>query len=140
MRRLLVAVALTGLLVVACGGAAGQLEASDAWSRPVPPAATAAPIFFVVTNDTDSARTLVRATSGACARVEIHETVMVDDVMSMQPRPEGVTVSAGDSARFEPGGLHLMCLEPDISGASFVTVLTFDDSTAIDVEVAVDDR
>ena len=50
-------------------------------------------------------------TSPAFARVEMHETRIVDDVAQMRPL-ENVTIDAGASVEFAPGGMHLMLIGP----------------------------
>ena len=73
--------------------------------------------------------------------VEIHTTVMEDDVMSMMPATEAdVTVDAGDSLVLEPGGLHVMCmgLQSPLEADDAVELeLSFDSGTTIDVTAEI---
>lgn len=50
---------------------------------------------------------LVAASSPAAERVELHRTVKAGGVMRME-RVESLTIPAGETVRFAPGGLHLM--------------------------------
>ncbi|OXE36255.1 MAG: hypothetical protein CGW95_08855 [Phenylobacterium zucineum] len=49
-------------------------------------------------------------TSPIAGRVDIHQTVMVDGIMSMQQIQTGIVLPPGKSVIFEPGGKHLMLL------------------------------
>jgi len=77
----------------------------------VPPAA-----FFVVRNDTAETLHLTDADSTLCGRMTIHRTVTEGGVASMQML-DAVAVPAHGIVRFEPGGMHLMCMRPGASGS-----------------------
>jgi copper(I)-binding protein len=42
--------------------------------------------------------------------VEVHEVVMSDGEMKMQPKEGGIVIAAGSSVALEPGGLHVMLM------------------------------
>lgn len=100
-----------GMLALPCASAAqAQAVLEDAWVRALPPtqANTAA---YVTVRNTGSEPLLVTGGSAALAsRVELHDTVEVDGMLRMRQQ-ESVTVPAGESLAFAPGGLHLMLLE-----------------------------
>lgn len=62
-------------------------------------------------NNTGKRLTVHRVSSPDFTRVEMHESAIVDDVARMR-KLESVTLEAGGSARFAPGGRHLMLIEP----------------------------
>lgn len=74
----------------------------------------AAALYAVIENGMSTADALV-AVDAPAARIELHETVRsgegVDMVMRMQPVSE-IVVPAGGAARLEPGGHHVMLIEP----------------------------
>lgn len=118
--RLLAVVAAASLSVglAACGeddaatssGATSEdVAASDAWVKAVDSDMTAA--FGTLTNTTDDDVRLVAATTDASAMVEIHEVVMKDGEMVMQPKEGGIPIPAGGSATLEPGGDHIMLMD-----------------------------
>lgn len=82
---------------------------SDAWVKAVDSDMTAA--FGTLTNNTDEEVTLVAATTDASAMVELHEVVMKDGSMVMQPKEGGIPIPAGGSATLEPGGDHIMLMD-----------------------------
>lgn len=94
-------------------------------------------VFGVLDNSSDQDVTLVSATSDAATTVEMHEMVMKDGAMKMQPKEGGFVVPAGKSTTLEPGGLHIMLigLTRDIrAGDTVTTELTFSDGTQLSVD------
>ena len=93
-----------------------------------------------ITNGTDDAVTVVGASSDACSMVQIHETALsADGVMSMSPLPAGLLIPAGGTVALEPGGVHLMCMQPSGSD-EFEVILELDGESAITVPVTVEER
>ncbi|WP_291159621.1 copper chaperone PCu(A)C [Gemmatimonas sp. UBA7669] len=85
-----------------------QAEVRDAWVRPADSGAMSA-AYFVLRTGTDSI-VLVGVTSPVARAAEVHESMQHDGTMHMQPRPS-LTVAAGDSLVFAPGGLHVMLID-----------------------------
>ncbi len=128
------------LVLVSCGGS-GAVTVTDVWSRPVPPVSPASAVFLEITNDLDSAVTLTGASSDACGSMELHETTMDDSgVMAMQELTAGLRLEPGASGLLEPGGIHLMCIEPQVFEGSFDVELTIDGADSISTAVAIEDR
>ena len=139
MKRLTIVALLLATVVAGCGGGS-ELTIEDPWSRPVPPVAPASAVYLTIENGLESDVTLLGASSESCAAMELHETSMSSDgVMSMAPLTAGLMVPAGESARLEPGGAHLMCIDPDTS-ESFSVTLDLDGAAAITVDVVIEDR
>lgn len=104
--------ALFALLFVASGcGSSGEVTVSDLWARPPAPGQTNGVLYGTITNDTGDAVTFIGASVGDVARTELHESTMTDGVMSMQARPDGFVIEAGESLVLEPGGPHVMLRE-----------------------------
>jgi len=82
----------------------------DAWVRAVPPSARMTAGYLTVYNPGPEALVIVGAESPLFGSVEMHGTVMVDGMARMRQQ-ETVTVPAGESVAFEPGGLHLMLMQ-----------------------------
>ncbi|MDJ0911241.1 MAG: copper chaperone PCu(A)C [Woeseiaceae bacterium] len=81
--------------------------------------------YMTLTNNTDEAIRITRVSSPQFGRAEIHETFLEDDVARM--RPVGVlTIPAGDAARLEPGGKHLMLMQP-VDSPQTVTLNLYSD-------------
>lgn len=85
-----------------------RAEARDAWVRPADSGAMSA-AYFVLHAGSDSLE-LVSASSPVARAAEVHESMQHEGMMHMQPRPS-LTVAAGDSLVFAPGGLHVMLID-----------------------------
>lgn len=67
--------------------------------------------FATFENPCPATVTIVGARSPAFAEVSLHESRIVDGISQMRPLP-GVTLAAGASVTFAPGGKHLMLMQP----------------------------
>ena len=107
----------------------------------MPPVSPASADFLEITNDLDTAVTLTGASSDACGSMEIHKTTMDDaGVMAMQPLPGGLPLDPGESGLLAPGGIHLMCLEPEVFEGSFDVELIINGADTISATVSIEDR
>ncbi len=134
MLRLLL---LLAILLPASAGA--ELDADEAWIRHLPPAVPVRAGYVVITNPSSKPVTIVAAASPAFARVEFHRSVERDGQMQMQ-RVESVTIEPGARLAFEPGGLHLMLIEPrsKLKPGDLVELeLRLDDGQILRLEMAV---
>lgn len=83
---------------------------TDAWARAAPKSVPGA-IYLEIHNGGTAPDRLLAVRSEACDRAEIHRTVRTPEGgLGMRPVEDGVPVPAGERVRFEPGGLHVMCL------------------------------
>ena len=88
---------------------AAALSITDPWVKAADSGMTAA--FGTLVNGTSSAITVVSATTTASPVTELHETVMKDGQMAMQPVEGGFTVPANGSFELKPGGNHIMIMD-----------------------------
>ena len=109
MKKLLAAALMLSTLPAwaACDG----LQIENAWIRSAPPGASMMAGYALVKNSGKTARTLRDVSSKDFEAIEIHKTTVEMGVSKMQYL-ETVPVAAGDTARFEPGGMHLMMFNP----------------------------
>ena len=84
----------------------------DGWIR-MPPGEMAmmAAGFARIDNPCPAAATIVGARSPAFASASLHETRVENGVSRMRAMPE-VRLAPGATATLEPGGLHLMLMQP----------------------------
>lgn len=85
-----------------------QVEVTDAWIREPPPGANAA-AYLTLANKGSESRTLVAVRSSACPRIELHRSVVRDDVARME-HVEAIELPAGEAVALSPEGLHLMMI------------------------------
>ncbi|MDE2398890.1 MAG: copper chaperone PCu(A)C [Burkholderiales bacterium] len=98
------------LLAMTPAFAAPPLRASDAWIRWLP-AHLPAGGYLRIDNPSSQALRLIGARSDAYAKVMLHRTLDRGGSTTMEPVTT-VEVPAQGSLRLEPGGLHLMLMEP----------------------------
>jgi hypothetical protein len=90
---MLVAVASVAFLV-ASPAAAHDITAKQAWSRATPKGAKVAGGYLTIENRGVQPDRLLSASSGAAAKVEIHQMSMQDDIMTMRPLDDGLAYLA----------------------------------------------
>ena len=83
----------------------------DGWVRLLPVAMPMTAGFGRIENRCPTPVTIVGASSPAFEDVSLHETRVVDGVSRMRAVPE-LVVPADGSMTLEPGGLHLMLMQP----------------------------
>jgi len=140
MRHTLTLVVLvTALAAGACSSAGDGIVVEDPWGR-TSPMVTANGAFYMVLIGGEEADRLIAADTDACGTVELHQTVMSDGVMTMQPAEGGIEIPAGGEVVLEPGGYHVMCIDKTQefeAGDVISLTLTFDqaDPRTVDVEI-----
>jgi copper(I)-binding protein len=110
--------------------AADPVTVTDAWVKASPGPMTGA--FGVISNAGDADLTLVSASTSASSMTELHEVVMADGQMVMQPKEGGFDVPAGGEHVLEPGADHIMIMDVDApveAGDDVDITLTFDDGS-----------
>ncbi|MFH6564750.1 MULTISPECIES: copper chaperone PCu(A)C [Pseudomonas] len=85
-----------------------QTVVDDAWVRATVAGQPSTGAFMHITSSTDSK--LVEVRSPVAKTVQIHESKMANDVMSMQP-VSSVALPAGKSVAIEPEGYHVMLID-----------------------------
>jgi copper(I)-binding protein len=101
---------------------------------------TVSAAYMTIRNEGAMPDRLVSATADAARTVEIHETVIENDVARMQMLPEGIAIPAGEAVELRPGGLHLMLigLHADlVPGMAVTLTLTFESGEVITVRAPV---
>lgn len=137
MKRIPTVILTAAFLLGACGAKEG-IEVSDAWARTSTKGMNSA-VYFVVENHNAEADELIGAASDAAEAVEIHESRMEEDVMTMN-RVDSVTLEQSIEVEFAPGGYHVMLisLKQDLKAGDEIEVtLQFRDSPDILLKVTI---
>ena len=117
----------------------GPITIEHAWARPTAASVANGAAYLTIKNTGKADDTLTGAETSAAAKAELHESSMEGNVMKMRPLGD-VTVPAGGSAEFKPGGKHIMLLglkAPLMAGQSFTLTLHFKSAGAETVKVDV---
>ncbi len=120
--------------------AAATISVTDAWMRPAPAGSATTALYMAISNDGDDIDVLRTATITGCAMTELHMTTMEDDVMTMSPLPDGITVTPDTTIVLGPGGIHVMCIGVETGfteGDRATLELGFDGAGAVVVEAQV---
>jgi copper(I)-binding protein len=125
----------------------GTLTISNAFARPTAAGGhsgstmgSVSAAYMTIQNSADKADKLVKAETEAAGRVELHETIIKNDVASMQAVPAGIAIPAKGQAELKPGGLHIMLLDLKkdlVTGEMITLTLTFESGTVITFKVPV---
>jgi hypothetical protein len=134
------------LVVVAFSASAhdftvGSLHIEHPWSRATPKGASVGAGYLVIENRGATADRLISVSAAISERGELHEMAVTDGVMRMRPLARGVEIAPGMTAKFEPGGLHIMFpgLKRQLEkGERFKATLNFEKAGAIEVEFVVE--
>ncbi len=87
---------------------AGDLTIIQAWSRATPPAAATGAGYLTITNIGAVDDRLLGITSSAAELAALHQMIMNDERMMMQPLEDGLIIAAGATIVLDPGGFHVM--------------------------------
>jgi len=121
----------------------GSLHIEHPWSRATPKGASVGAGYLVVENrgSTVDRFLSVSVSPEIAGRTEMHEMAVTDGVMRMRPLPKGVELAPGMTAKFEPGGLHVMFMDlkrPFEKGERIKATLNFEKAGSVEVEFVVD--
>jgi len=123
------------LVLTACGGDGGSIEVEDATFRLGRSDLGAG--YMTVTNSTGETVTLEAVSAEGVGRIELHETLIGDgDIATMQERPDGFEIAAGETITLEPGGKHLMIFDPESSDDLDLVPDFGDEVAAFDAEAS----
>ncbi len=100
---------LTGLLSLTAF-AAGHIHVQDPWIRAAPPVVKNLAAYMTIVNRGEKMRKLMRISSPAFARIEIHQSMMENDMARMEHQME-LTIPPHGTVALKPGDLHLMLME-----------------------------
>ena len=118
---------------------ASGFSVEDAYIRAMPPGRTATAAYLSLSNISDRACSIIGGSSAVAATLEVHQQLNADGMMKMRP-VAAVTVAAGETLLFRPGGFHLMLLgvEADlVPGESHPISLLTEDCGTIEMVAVV---
>lgn len=110
-RRPILLVLYLAVLVASCGESGPPLTATGVVAFAPLPGSEVSAAYLTLHNHSQEALTIQQVSSPEFAKVEIHESMTVDDVIRMR-RLDSLTLDAGTSTQFVSGGKHLMLIEP----------------------------
>ncbi len=118
---------------------ASGFSVEDAYIRAMPPGRSATAAYLSLSNNSDRDCSIIGGSSAVAATLEIHQQLNSDGMMKMRP-VAAVTVAAGETLLFRPGGFHLMLLGVDadlVPGEAHPISLLTEDCGAIEMDAVV---
>jgi periplasmic copper chaperone A len=138
-----IVVLLVMTAMAACSARVEQAEArlviSDTWVRPALASGTTA-AYLNITNNSDNPITISGVTADFADMIQIHQTVVENDMAQMQHTDNGLRIGAGETMRLEPGGYHIMLMNVQQAlneGETVTLSITFDTGETITVETPI---
>ncbi|MEO7478144.1 MAG: copper chaperone PCu(A)C [Lysobacteraceae bacterium] len=116
-----------------------QAHVDAAWVRAAPPGAMMMAGYMAIHNHGKTPLRFVSAQCDAFGMVELHQSLIVNGMSTMRAAGEQ-TIPAGGTLQIQPGGLHLMLMQPKHAlkiGDSVRFQLHFADGSSVDVVAPV---
>ena len=115
------------------GALCAEVTVTGATVRLLPPGVPNTAAYFSIQNSSDTDQILIGASADFATKAEIHNHILVDDMMRMQQQSE-VVIKPGETVQFAPGGLHIMLFglkQPLLEGQSVAISLQTQDGESI---------
>jgi copper(I)-binding protein len=119
--------------------AGDSLLVQDAWVLEAPPGMQVMAAYMTLKNSSESSHELSGVSSAQFERVEMHRTIIENEQARMEKQNK-MTVKAGDTLKFEPGGNHLMLFNPEVrlkNGDKVDLNLKLNNGTVLNVKATV---
>ena len=139
MNRHVLLLAACLLPLTACAREACTPQVKDGWVRLMPGGMPMQAGFGRIDNPCPMPVTIVSASSPAYGSVELHESKVIGGVNRMREVPE-LRIAPDGAAVLQPGGLHLMLMQPDatlVEGERVPLVLVLADGSEVPATLAV---
>lgn len=120
---------------------AGTVKISNPWTRVPPPSAKVAGGFMTLTNTGTATDRLVKGSSPAAGRIEIHEMTLDGGMMKMRELDKGLEIKPGQTVELKPGSFHIMFMdlkEAPKEGSTVKGTLVFERAGPIEIEYKVE--
>ena len=131
--------ALITLIFFTLPCSAASLQITEAWIKNLPMSVPMRAGYMVISNNQAQTIKIKWLKSEAFARIEIHQSVEKDGLMSMHP-VNLLTISSGETVQLAPGGIHLMMMNPLttlVPGNKIVVTIGYDDLSTQKIEMIV---
>jgi hypothetical protein len=115
------------------------VQVQDPWVRAAPPGVKILAAYLEIKNNGEKPRTLTNVSSPAFGQVEIHRSVMHENMAHMEHLKD-LAIPAHASVVLQPGGLHFMLIDakkPLHAGDQVPMTLTFSNGEKISFKAAV---
>ena len=118
---------------------AANLQIHEAWIKDLPAVVPVRAGYMTIVNRQAQKVIIESLVSESFARIEIHQTVEDNGLMSMRP-VELLTIEPGETLKLAPGGMHLMMmnpLKPLKPGNKIAVTISYNDQSTQTIELIV---
>lgn len=119
--------------------AAAELVVTQAWVKLAPPSSSVNAVYMQLSNEQLQTQVITSVGADCCVMAMLHKTRYEQDKVYMD-HLENLSVSAGETVRLQPAGLHIMLMKPQkplLVDDVVVLMLTFADNTEQKIPVTV---
>lgn len=119
----------------------GDIEVVHPYAPPTPPGVAMAAGYMEIINHGNEDDRLIGGKVYFAHDVQIHQTVVENDVSRMRQLKDGLVIPAGTSVKIEPMGIHIMfadLAEPLVEGDSQSATLIFEKAGEVKVEFVIE--
>lgn len=99
------------LVFYALPSVAAELLITEAWIKNLPAVVPVRAGYMNITNNQKQTAEIEWLTSESFARIEIHQSIKKNDLMSMQP-VHVLAIGPNQTLQLTPGSYHLMMMDP----------------------------
>ena len=92
--------------------AIGDIVIKNAWVRAAPSGSKIMAAYMIIGNQTSETITSSKIIANGFEKTEIHTSYVVDEISKMK-KLNNLSIKGSESLVMEPGGLHLMLINPD---------------------------
>ncbi len=138
---LILALSLVSTATIAHEYVLGDIEVVHPYAPPTPPGVAMAAGYLEIVNHGKQDDRLIGGKVYFAHEVQIHQTVVENDVSRMRELEGGLVIPAGSTVKVEPMGIHIMfagLAEPLVEGDRQSATLYFEKAGELEVEFAIE--
>ena len=116
------------------------MHVMNGWVKEPLPGVDATAVYLSIHNPRKVPDRLISVSTDLAQISEIHEMLMVDDVMKMRRLDSGIAIAPDELVRLEPGGTHIMLFDLNKSfqvGETYTVTLDFERAGKMTVPITV---
>ncbi|CAF25565.1 copper chaperone PCu(A)C [Bartonella quintana] len=118
----------------------GDIEILNPWTRATPKGIKTGSGYLYIINHGNTPDRLISVSTNGVQTTEIHSMAVINDIMKMEKRHNGIEIPGNGEITLKPGGDHIMFTglsQPFKPGDKISAKLTFEKAGTINVDFSV---
>ena len=103
---------LLGLLFLIPNTAISEIVVKNAWVRAAPAGSKTMAAYMLIDNQGSQRMSSSKIIANGFEKTELHRSIIDDNITKMK-KLENISINGSESLILEPGGLHLMLINPE---------------------------